>query len=251
VITLAHIIRHPIKSVGYEEIERAPLGKGRALAFDRHWAISHECAKFADNPDGKPTEWAAKVNFLRGVAGHELMAVQARMSGDQLTLIHPQAGTITLNPDQDEAALIAWIATLWPSDKPAPARVVSLQNQAFGDWPDPFLAIIGTASNAELAARMDHDLSIHRWRANLWLDGLKPFAEFDLIGKRIRIGTAVLQINQRITRCKATTVNPATGIADADTLRALRDLYGHQDFGVYATVVQSGDIARGDTLEIL
>ncbi len=61
----------------------------------------------------------------------------------------------------------------------------------------------------------------------------------------------MLEVHKPITRCKATTVNPATGKADADTLKALRDGYNHQDFGVFATVVQSGEIARGDTLEIL
>ena len=250
-IQLRHIIRHPIKSVGYEEIERAPLEKGRALPFDRHWAISHEGAKFAGNPNGQPDGWASKMNFLRGVTGHELMAIRAQLQGDQITLHHPRAGEITLNPDRDEAALLAWLEPLWPADKPAPARVISIKGQAFGDMPDPFLSIIGTASNSELSTRMGLDLSIHRWRANLWIDGLEPFEEFSLIGKRLRIGNAVLDIKQRITRCKATTVNPATGQSDADTLKALRDGWGHQDFGVYATVVQAGEIARGDTLEIL
>lgn len=250
-ISLAHIIRHPIKSVGYEEIERAPLEKGRALPFDRHWAISHTAAKFAENPNGQPDGWASKMNFLRGVTGHELMAIRAQMNGDHVTLTHPRAGKITVNPNADADALIAWINTLWPDDKPAPARVISLPNQALGDMAEPFFSLISTASNTELSARMGVDLSIHRWRANLWIDGLKPFEEFDLIGKRLRIGTAIFEVNQRITRCKATTVNPATGQSDADTLKALRDGWDHQDFGVYATVVQSGDIARGDTLEIL
>lgn len=250
-ISLTHIVRHPIKSVGYEEIECAPLEKGRALPFDRHWAISHDAAKFADNPNGQPEGWAAKINFLRGVTGHELMAVRAYMNGAKITLTHPRRDDITLDPDEDSDALIAWIKPLWPDDKPAPARVVSVPNQALADWPNPFLAIISLASNADLATRMGTDLSIHRWRANLWIDGMDPFAEFGLIGKRLRIGGAVLEVHQRITRCIATTVNPATGKADADTLAALRDSYGHQDFGVYATVVQSGEIARGDTLEIL
>lgn len=250
-ITLSHIIRHPIKSVGYEEIERAPLEKGRALPFDRHWAISHEGAKFAGNPNGQPDGWASKMNFLRGVAGHELMTIRAAMQGDEITLTHPRAGEITINPDRDETALLAWLKPLWPADKPAAARVISVKDQALADNPEPFLSIIGTASNADLSARMGVDLSIHRWRANLWIDGLAPLGEFDLIGKRLRLGGAVLEVHKPITRCKATTVNPATGKADADTLKALRDGYNHQDFGVFATVVQSGEIARGDTLEIL
>jgi MOSC domain-containing protein YiiM len=33
---------------------------------------------------------------------------------------------------------------------------------------------------------------------------------------------------------------------DADTLGALEDGYGHQDFGVYARVIGGGRVALGD-----
>ena len=61
----------------------------------------------------------------------------------------------------------------------------------------------------------------------------------------------VLKVAQRITRCKATTVNPETGTADADTLGALRAGWGHEDFGLYATVETGGEIRRGDAVELL
>ena len=86
---LAHIVRHPIKSVGYEEIESASLTKGRALPFDRHWAIAHEAASFG----AQPTQWASKRNFVRGAAGHPLMAIRAQTDtkSGTVTLTHPQA----------------------------------------------------------------------------------------------------------------------------------------------------------------
>ena len=101
-------------------------------------------------------------------------------------------------------------------------------------------------SQTDLSARMGHDLSPHRWRGNLWLDGAAPWAEWDWLGRDIRIGSAVLRVQERITRCMATTVEPATGHSNADTLGALEAAFGHQDFGLYATVVQDGDIALGD-----
>ena len=61
---------------------------------------------------------------------------------------------------------------------------------------------------------------MERFRGNVWLDGLEPWAEFDLVGRDIRVGAATLRVRERITRCKATTVNPETGRIDADTLGA-------------------------------
>jgi uncharacterized protein YcbX len=110
----------------------------------------------------------------------------------------------------------------------------------------PSVAILNTASLADLSAQMGMDLSPDRWRGNLWLDGAAPWAEFDWIGQSIRIGGAVLQIKERITRCSATRVDPKTGLTNADTLGALEANFGHQDFGVYAVVTQSGPIAVGD-----
>lgn len=247
-ITLAHICRHPVKSIGFEELARAPLTTGRVLPFDREWAVAHEAAKF-----DRLTEWQPKMNFLRGVAGPELMAIRADLDegARRLTLRHPTAGEITLAPDTDGAALIAWLRPLWPTDRPAPARVDHLPGQAMTDMPDPFISILGLSSLRALGQHLGADLSIHRFRGNLWLEGLAPWEEFDLVGKRLQIGAAVLEVRQNITRCLATTVNPATGRADADTLGVLDQYYGHKDFGVYAVAVQSGEVALGDKVVVL
>lgn len=246
-IRLAQICRHPIKAAGFEELASVSLTRGRALPFDREWAVAHEAAKFE-----QLVEWQPKMNFLRGVAGPELMAVTAQLdeASRQVTLTHPRAGSIRVAPDSEGDALLNWLRPLWPEDRPAPARVEHLAGQAMTDWPDPFVALHGLASNRALGQHLGQDLSIHRWRGNLWLDGLAPWEEFDLIGKNVCIGSAVLEVRQRITRCKATTVNPRTGRTDADTLGALWDHYGHEDFGIYAVVVQSGKITVGDEVTI-
>lgn len=246
---LAHIVRHPIKSIGYETLSSASLAQGRALPFDRVWAIAHEAAKFG----AQPTEWASKRNFVRGVAAPELMAIRATMneSTGLITLTHPRAGSITLDPVAQADELLNWVRPMWPDTRPAAAGVVHIPGQPLADWPNPFLAVLGMASLRELGGHLGQDLSIHRFRGNLWVEGWEPFQEFDLIGRRIRIGGAELEIIQRITRCAATTVNPDTGTSDADTLGALNTHYGHQDFGTYAVVTKSGPVAVTDTIEIL
>lgn len=247
-IRLAHIVRHPIKSIGFEELAGASLTEGRALPFDREWAVLHDAAKV-----DQLAAWQPKMNFLRGVAGPELMAIRARLdeASRQVTLTHPTAGMLTVAPDSDGAALVNWLRLLWPADRPAPARVGHVPGQAMTDLPDPFISVLGLASNRALGQHLGRDLSIHRWRGNLWLEGLAPWEELDLVGRRLRIGNAVLELRQRITRCKATTVNPETGRVDADTLGALARHYGHEDFGTYAVVLESGAIAPGDEVTVL
>ena len=73
----------------------------------------------------------------------------------------------------------------------------------------------------------------------------------DWIGKRVRIGATLLEVRERVGRCKATMANPATGVVDVDTLRGLRDVVGEQDFGVFAVVLEGGKISPGDRVEVL
>jgi len=248
---LALVCRHPIKSVGYEELDGATLTRGRALPLDREWAVAHERAKFGEHL----AAWAPKLNFLRGVAGPELMAIRARTDegARRVHLTHPKAGSLEVAPDgaDDAARLIDWLRPLWPAERPAPAFVGHVPGQAMTDWPDPFISVLGLPSLSALSERIGATLSPHRFRGNLWIDGLEPFAEFGLIGRTLRIGGAELEIRQRITRCKATTVNPESGQSDADTLAALQTAWGHQDFGTYAVVTRSGPIRVGDPVEIL
>ena len=116
---------------------------------------------------------------------------------------------------------------------------------ALTDSDFPSVSVLSLASLADMSARMGMDLSIHRWRANLWLDGAAPWAEWGWIGQQFRLGDAVLEVVERITRCTATTVNPMTGTVEGNTLAALDAGYGHQDFGVYARVIEGGEIALG------
>ena len=61
----------------------------------------------------------------------------------------------------------------------------------------------------------------------------------------------MLELRERITRCKATTVDVETGLPRGDTLAALETGYGHQDFGLYAEVIEGGEIALGQEVELL
>ena len=130
-------------------------------------------------------------------------------------------------------------------DRAQPAFVVRA-GVGMTDSAWPSISILNRASLAALEERLGQPLAMERFRGNLWLDGLAPFAEFDLVGRDLTIGGATLRVREAITRCKATTVDPDTGRPDADTLGGLRAGWGHQDFGVFAEVVSGGPVAVGD-----
>ncbi|MFU8898781.1 MAG: MOSC domain-containing protein [Roseinatronobacter sp.] len=244
---LAHIFRHPIKAHGREELPVVPLTEGRCLPYDRHWAVAHEAAALLPG-------WNACMNFTRGAKTPTLQAIQCQFDEitGQITLTHPDRPAIQFAPDDSagQHAFLDWLRPLMAGGRAQPARLVSA-GRGMTDSDFESVSILNMASNRVLGARLGRDLGLDRWRGNLWLDGLAPWEEFDLLGRNLQIGAAKLKIVERITRCRATMVDCATGKIDVNTLDALEQAYDHTDFGVYAVVTQSGAIRAGDPVEIV
>lgn len=246
--TLASIQRHPLKSHGREELASVTLTAGAGLPWDRHWAVAHGSSKLTEGA------WAACVNFMIGSRTPTLMAISAELdeASARLTLHHPERPELTFQPDLpgDVERFLDWVKPLCPPERAQPTRIYSVPGRAMTDTDYPSISLINLASNRALGEHLGRDLSALRWRANFWIEGLAPFAERQLIGKAVRLGQAVLEITEPKVRCLATTANPDTGARDADTLGALRSMFGDQEFGIYARVIAGGDVQRGDRLEV-
>ncbi|MEM6576997.1 MAG: MOSC domain-containing protein [Pseudomonadota bacterium] len=243
--TVAELWRHPIKAHGRESLESVTLTQGQTMPWDRRWAVAHKSSK----ADG--TKWVPCANFNRGSIIASLMAINAQSDMDTgtVTVRHPDRPDLSFDPDQDAQPFLDWIKPLMPENRATSARLVRVPDRGMTDTDYPSVSLINLASNETLATKMGLSLSILRWRGNIVMDGLEPWQEFDWVGRRLRIGTAELEVHERIQRCLATTANPQTGIRDADTLGALNSHFNHQDFGIYATVVTSGDVKIGDAIE--
>ena len=239
--TLANIWRHPIKGIGAEPLGATTLLPDRPLPLDRAWAVLEAGG---DAGGG----WRTCRNFLRGAKGPSLMAVAARVDQGVIHLSHPDRPDLAIDPASDAAApaLFAWLAPIYPPDRPAPVSLDRAPNQGLTDAPFASVSVLNHASLRALSQKLGQPLDARRFRGNLWLDGMAPWEEFDLPGQTLAIGTARLEVIEPITRCRATEANPATGRRDAPTLQTLQDGWGHTDFGVYARVIIGGDIAIGN-----
>ncbi|MCW3780617.1 MOSC domain-containing protein [Defluviimonas salinarum] len=247
--TVASLQRHPLKSHGREALSAVTLTAGAGLPWDRRWAVAHDAAKIVEG------EWSPCQNFSRGSKAPNLMAINARLdeATATLTLSHPDRPDLAFRPDEaaDVARFLDWVRPLCPADRAQPARIYGVDGRGMTDTDYPSVSLISLASNRALGEHLGVALSPLRWRGNIWLEGLRPWEERDWIGRRLRLGTAVLEIVEPKERCLATTANPATGRRDADTLQALRAIHGDQDFGLYAKVIESGSASVGDRAELL
>jgi uncharacterized protein YcbX len=116
--------------------------------------------------------------------------------------------------------------------------------------------ILGTGSLKALARTLGVDeIDERRFRMNFGVDGLGEHEEDAWLGRRVRLGDAVVVPQGNVGRCAVTTQNPDTGTPDLDTLKALAAYRGVVEtteplpFGVYAAVAQPGRVRVGDPVE--
>ena len=88
------------------------------------------------------------------------------------------------------------------------------------------------------------------------VDGVEPHAEDGWIGRRARVGAAVVAVRAHVGRCALTTLDPDRGRRDLDTLGAIAAYRGDVEsreplpFGVWCEVVEPGRVAVGDTVAV-
>ena len=132
--------------------------------------------------------------------------------------------------------------------------------QAPGPAPDRMrggaATLLGTASLEAMARVFGIDeVDGRRFRMNFGIDGLAEHEEDGWLGRRVRLGEAVVVPQGNVGRCAVTTQNPDSGSPDLDTLKALAayrrvvETTEPLPFGVYAAVAQPGRVRVGDAVE--
>jgi uncharacterized protein YcbX len=93
-------------------------------------------------------------------------------------------------------------------------------------------------------------LDARRFRMTLGVEGAEAHVEDGWLDREVRVGDAVIRPSGQTGRCLVTSQDPDTGVADVDTLDALRRTrpFGTEPlpFGVQATVVVPGRVRVGD-----
>ncbi len=100
------------------------------------------------------------------------------------------------------------------------------------------------------------EVDARRFRMLIELDGPPAHAEDAWIGRRMRVGRALVRVRGHVGRCLVTTRDPDTGRIDLPVLDLLRSYRSGLPtteplaFGVYGEVLEPGRVARGDPVTL-
>lgn len=247
---IASLYRYPVKGLSPEPLDRAILETDAYFPGDRLFAIENGPSGFdAADPQHQP-----KIKFLM-LMRHEMLArLRTRFddaTGDIVIAYEGgevlRASTVTA---EGRGLIAAFFEGFMPDELRGKPRLLRAPDGfRFTDSPSGHVSIINLASVADLETRMGVPLDPLRFRGNIMVEGLEPWAEFDLVGEELAAASGLrLKVTKRIDRCAATNVDPVSGVRDLQIPKALMSAYGHIDCGVYCRIVAGGALSRGERL---
>ncbi len=246
-IAVSKLYRYPIKGLSAEPLSRVALEADKPFPHDRIFALARPGAPI-DRDDPK---WAKKGLFVMLMLDENLARVNTSLDLESLQLTvkegNQQVASAQLSDEADRTKLESFFWQLLPT-LPAPPALVRSRGGHFMDKPDNVISLINLATVKSLEQQWGVDIDPLRFRANIYIDGARPWEEFDWVGKEISIGGAVFAVDRKNGRCGATNVNPRTGRRDLDIPSSLRAAFGHKNLGVYLIVRDGGEVVVGDSV---
>ncbi|CAM3741876.1 MOSC domain-containing protein [Mesobacillus zeae] len=236
---IEEIVRHPVKSFLGEKV-----AKTRVMEYGLYGDRSH--AFLDETRSGK---------FLTITQFPEMVRYKARFTADERLDELPPVEITTPDGkivDWGDWELIKEIET--KSKKKVSSIQYAPGHVPLGAIEEEHILLVTEPSLNKLKEIWgESELDYQRFRPNLLLsliDGA-PFIEEQWFGKRLKIGKDVeIELKRHCERCMIITVDPKSGEKNPTLLKTVsKERNNH--FGVYASVIQTGQIQTGDEVFLL
>lgn len=242
------IYRYPIKGLTPEPLKSVTIQAGECLPFDRAYAIENGGGRF----DPLQPKHLPKINFLMLMRNERMASLRSSFNDETATLTLQRDGNQVakgqLTTPTGRQIIEQFLSSYFSNELRGAPKIVHAENHTFSDVPMKCVHIVNLASVRELTRVAGREINPLRFRANLYIDGLEPWTEFNWVNKKLQIGDAELSVLLRTERCDATNVDPETAARDMSIPSLLQRQWGHTDFGIYAKVAKGGEISVNDEI---
>ena len=247
-LTLAQIYRYPVKGLTPEPLSRVAVLPGQGLPQDRRFALAHGSTNF----DVAAPAWMPKTRFLMLMRNERLARLRTHFDETTGILTVQRDGKTVASGNilsQTGRTIIAdFFAAYMGTEALGAPKLLEAPGHMFSDVARKVASVIGLASIRDLERVTRSPVDPRRFRANFYFDGGAPWQEFDWVDREFSIGRVRLRGVKRIERCAATNVDPETGERDLNIPLALQRGFQHTDTGIYAEILDAGDIRIGDEI---
>ena len=190
-----------MKGLTPEPLHRARLMPGRCLPWDRAFALAQGDAAF----DPENPAWVKKTHFMCLARNAKVAGLTSRFDEATgiLAITTPEGQRLNANPltPTGQDALTSFLTDYlgaearYGAEGKAP-RFHHFPNHSFCDHKTQVISLIGLGSLAALEAAAEAPRDKRRFRANIYIEDIEPWAEFAWMGRRLRVGETVLEVQE-------------------------------------------------------
>jgi hypothetical protein len=252
-ITVTGLAVTPVKGTRVREVEVVELGE-RGARGNRVFYVINERGRMMNGKDFKHlqavvADYEPEAETLALVFPDGVRATGSVQYGDAVTTSffnHPKEAREVRGPWNE--ALSSFFGQ--------PLRLVgalsAVDRGRYGA-----ISVMSRASLRHLAGVADRDgVDGRRFRMLIEVDGIAAHEEDGWVGRRVRVGSALVKPHGHVGRCVITARDPDTGDGDLDTLKLLAT-YRHKidtteplPFGIYGEVLEGGPVRVGDPVTV-
>lgn len=257
--TVESLWRYPVKSMRGEEAHEVFMGFS-GIYGDRCYAFKNSAARkgfpylnanvqqqmLLYRPQFRYPERASKPPNLTEASGIAPGVTPANAEPNDLMLdvVTPSGAVVAI----DDPALIEMLGEGLRGEN---HLTLVRSDRALTDCRPVSLISLQTVRQVEAESGIPIDK--RRFRANVYLNLTSDygFAEDDLVGRKLRIGSsAVIMVLERDPRCKMISLEPDTGEHNPEVLRKVTQVHS-ACAGVYCAVLVEGMLTESDSIELL
>ncbi|MFT4417267.1 MOSC domain-containing protein [Fredinandcohnia humi] len=225
---ISGITRFPVKSFAGESLDSCKIDT-YGIYGDRFYSFYDE-TKVGWN------------SFITARTIPTMLSYQATFTGDEVKITSPDGRTFSWNEEllhEIQGYSSRKIAmTDFRAPHPDNPELMSVDAAS--------ILLITDSTLRKLETMWGKKVDPRRFRANLLVSLDDPtVSEKEWIGKRLVIGNTELQVDSFCERCSMTTIDPDTLERDASLLNTINEEM-NLHFGVYASVVKTGEITVHD-----
>ena len=259
-ISISSINYCPVKSISFQSVQNCKIKKDIGIMGDRIFAFAkglnqEEVRLFENSPDERKGKWNSILTLKNSAVLNKYNFV---FNNDKLTLFLKNEKLLSIKVNQltDYQEISSKILELEKSLKPPLAL---MKNDIFPFFDTSISKKIGFTNSISLLniqSIIDFENKVNNkvepsiFRGNIYIDGIKPWAEREWLGKVITINDVNFKVEKNIPRCVAINLKPQSDDNSLDLLQLLKKTYNHFDMGVFLTALDDGEISIGNSIKL-
>ena len=244
-------LRVLVKSLSFSPINKLEILNNIGIKFDRNFAFTRDLDDNKINHVMQNPLDRKIVNFLSLKHFPELNIYNFDFNNGFLYL--KKNNNIILITDIKNEAEINILCEKMQELIPKIKRIRLLQdpmNPFFDTMPSKTISLINLNSIRDFEKKLSKKIEFQRFRGNIYVDGLNPWDERNLINKTLIINNLKFKVTKEIPRCVATNIRPNSSEINLSIPISLKQFYNHINLGVYLIPLNDGNIKSNDDILI-